>query len=126
MDATSRMVAKVHAITHGCTIIHCQSDASCPSTTVCVNGYCQDGSRHLLATASLSRELGRRPASICHLEHEQRGLAFGSEPFIHELGALDERLEELGTAFLEPRASSDLEDDLLVGTHVDGRHPCFR
>lgn len=33
----------VHAITHGCTVIPCQDDAPCPSATVCVNGYCQDG-----------------------------------------------------------------------------------
>jgi hypothetical protein len=32
-----------HAITDGCVAVHCATDATCPATTRCVNGRCQDG-----------------------------------------------------------------------------------
>jgi hypothetical protein len=35
--------APAHAITHGCVVAACTSDATCPAESRCVNGKCQDG-----------------------------------------------------------------------------------
>jgi hypothetical protein len=35
--------APAYSITHGCVADHCATDATCPATTRCVNGRCQDG-----------------------------------------------------------------------------------